>query len=473
MSKIFGIFGRAAALSLTVLLMATLFGACPLPELNFGNQDPDFQPRAGVGYISLNIGNPARTILPTGLTSIGSYTLTFTESSTVTGDTWSVSPVEPADLDDPIEMEKTGSWWLVVTAYASANASGDVVASSAGQTLTISAGVNSQVAVDLIHTPPTNDDQDDGTFSYEIDLTGLNSTVAGSMAIAPVGGTLPGTYTGTINFNGGNVVYDDTIDPVAPGYYWVTISLTATIDSNIATYNRIHALHIYQNMDSLFEETLTAANFFLTPFDVTFNFNDGTRPGGATTNLERRVMPGGTVPLPTTMPPGFQPNGTDPAVSFFRWFTTANNAVDGGSPTTFTAATPVTRTLVPSPGMSLVVWAQWVSGTPEQPFEFTLLPVTGLSPVPTAPASVIYGASGNITLADGTLYSDIKWYVNGAQISGATAATLAVATGDAAADPFNVPPLSNTQPNNYTIYVTAMRDGVNWSAEVILSVIIE
>jgi hypothetical protein len=255
--------GSKRILSMFIFICAFLFiSGC---ENNFNPVHHNNIP-PGMGSFSLAIDSAAgaRTILPnTTIDSFQVYTLEFTGADTVSVDRTN------ADLSQPVNLT-AGSYNLTVTAYMDM-AKTKPAASRTVTGITIAADETITRTVSLV---PLGMTTGKGTFNWNIDFPdGLSEA---SLQITPVN-TVTGTAEQTFYFIGGNP-QKNKIDSVAlnSGVYRVVFTLKRNTDTQTVTWR--DAVHVYQNLTSVFPYTFTEAHFNNIKYTVTFNYNDGTPP---------------------------------------------------------------------------------------------------------------------------------------------------------------------------------------------------
>ena len=433
------------ALSLSVLLLtAVLIVGCPVSSFEFDTQEADFQPEPGKAYIQLNIEDSfALTILPT--TVIGdllSFELIFTDP--VNSSNSFTKQVQRAAINAAIALDNTGTFSFQVIGYIDA-AYTNKVGESVARTEVINPGVNTIDPVAIVPTamvPGTGS----GTFSWAINLSGVHSSVAGTVSVLPTGG---GAAVRTITISG-NTGDSGTHTPITAGYYYVDVNLTTDAATGKASFYQRHALYIYNNMTSHFPLTLTDSNFRIDPYTITFDLNDTGNTGSFTPPAAVKVVPGGTIPLPTAITTSTTyTDGTD-TFTFNRWITTDNDTVGGANPTVFTASTAVNASKT-----AFAIWTSSAAQTGE--FDITLTAVTG-TPVTPSEETLAWGGSATITVSDSSNFTadGFVWSVaadgGGSVTLTGTGPSITVNTTMA---PFDTMPASGGE-RKYLISVTAI-----------------
>jgi hypothetical protein len=214
------------------------------------------KPAGGKGTFSLQIGRvqTGRTILPSTVQSdFALYTLVFSSSGR---DNVSVERTNAA-LGNPVSLD-AATWNLTVTAYMDSEKN-KPAAQGSMEGIEISAGENTGRSLELkviIEEGAT------GTFSWDIGFP-AGVTVA-SVVITPLD-PQTGTPEQTLYFIGGTpgedtfVNKNNSASPLSlnTGYYRVVFNLS----NGQHETGREEYLHIYQNMESRFSYTFTAAHF--------------------------------------------------------------------------------------------------------------------------------------------------------------------------------------------------------------------
>jgi len=244
------------------LLLTLLFITC---YLLFGCADPFEPPQsenpdaANMGYFSLAVNetNAGRTIQPATMQSdFKAYTLAFTPAGS--GTAASVDRTN-ADLSDSVALY-AGTYNLQVTAYMDvAKTQAAAEGSLAG--IVIDSGAAVQKSVTLAAVIATGFE---GTFSWKI--TYPNDAVQANMTITRLETT--GTPDQTVNL----LDDDESSCTLKTGHYRVVFQLS---NSEGKFIEHRETLHIYKNMDSVFEHTFAAGDYFFAPIFVTNGNNDG------------------------------------------------------------------------------------------------------------------------------------------------------------------------------------------------------
>ena len=239
-----------------------LFTICCLFIL-FGCTNPFEQPKAEKGSFSLAVNGvrTGRTILPaTVQDDFATYKLEFFAEDTTT------NPVENVEqtsdkLGDPVILE-VGTYDLYVTAYMDEEKEKPAAYGSlTGIVIGPGAAVTDSVTLTAVI------DDGEGTFGWDITFPAEVTTA--SMTITPLDEET-GTPEQTLSFTDGtpDVDTEDSITLNA-GYYRVVFNL-----GNAEGHTAVHReyLHVYKNMDSLFEYDFEGIQFAIV---VTNGDNDG------------------------------------------------------------------------------------------------------------------------------------------------------------------------------------------------------
>ena len=278
-----------AILAAGLIAVSILFAACPVALPDFGsffdngNQAP--------AYLSVSIGEGSeRTILPGSAVNagkFGSITLNFIDNDTVAGNDFEVHSLYATRGNIPL-AQTSGTYTVEVTVFTDTTAAIDtgtapisttaIASGTAAAPITLQTGSNSiEITVNPLAPGSATGN---GTFTWNITLPTeiKNSTMTIST----------GTPTVVSLAAGANA--ETTGEALAAGYYNVDLSLEREYTENTriheATYFARHALHIYQNMESNFNESILATAFNPVPYDVIFNPNTGS--GG---NVTVKVLP--------------------------------------------------------------------------------------------------------------------------------------------------------------------------------------
>ena len=435
--------GKFVILSTVLLVAAALIMSCPVPLPDFSSFNQSFPSKDGGTYLQLIIADSVeRTILPDDTQPFAAYKLEFTGY----GDSFSTDfdiQILATELNSPVNLQHAGTFSLVVTAYTDTGYTIEAATSTA-QNETIATGTSNTITVTLNAKAIDNTTQ--GTFAWDIDLTGVNFT-SGQLIIREYANPATVLHTFTL-------VEDDENEgtqALTSGYYYVDVDLAKTG----ATYNQRNVLHVYPRLTSTFTPApaITDTSFGTTPFNVVFSFENSN----ANQNETKRVLPGGTVSLPTTTPtnPGFEPYPLTP------WWTKDSG---GDWAAEFTAAT-----VVNADTDVFYRWVSTVSGT----VSISLTPISDGMPAVTYSAAEVYGGTVSIVVTPpgaGTvtyewLYHDGTGWVT---IPTTNAATTSFTVNTTVA-PFELEPLSGTDVI-YRILIKATVDSVPYNAEVVITV---
>jgi uncharacterized repeat protein (TIGR02543 family) len=289
---------RKLFFALCIILLTLI--ACNNPY-DLPNQfDP---PPPGLGSFSLSL-NTARNIIPQtpALTAFTVFELAFTSVSG-TPQTTTVDRNNDASLSEPVIMAP-GTYNLVVTAFLGP---GKTRAAARGNldNIVITEGVNTSRTVDLKMF--TGGEQ--GTFRWNLTLpAGLEEA---RIRITPLDGTAEQTQT----LSSGVTTWNDSV-LLNSGYYRVTIILVRPgapgTSDEVQPFVHREALHVYQNMESVYTENFASIDFNRLRYTVTFDYNDGvTSP--TTVDVLAGVATSGPIGPPPTRDGYF----------FFAWYSDA------------------------------------------------------------------------------------------------------------------------------------------------------
>jgi uncharacterized repeat protein (TIGR02543 family) len=310
-------FSLLSSLLLFSLLIST---GCDNPLNNYGGHG------SGTGSLTLVIaGEGSRTILPSegpDTLKFAVYTLAFTP--TTSGVALNVDRNSP-DISTPINLEP-GTYNVSVTAYLD-GAKTKPAAQGSLNGIPINAGQNTTRSITLSALISSGK----GRFAWNINFSGDFGTglKEGRIKINRVDGTGEQTlYLG--NIEAGKIPSVGMTDSIEldSGYYRIWF-IFAKDGAQRIEWREI--LHIYQNMESVFEYTFTQAHFSNISYTVTYVFNDGVTPDLVQDRLHGETA---TLPVPTRV--GFRFDG---------WY------ADVGFATVYDAGTRLTS--------SITLYAKW------------------------------------------------------------------------------------------------------------------
>jgi uncharacterized protein YjdB len=245
---------NAKLLFLIASLGLFIFSGCPNP-IQYASWTDDAQ----TGTISLIIAQgSARAIMPSvGLDDFDRFEFTFTPGTGVPAGIQAYTK-SVNDTSAPINiMLAAGTWHLVATAFIGEL----IVARSVGQDVIITAGQNIGAQVLLRPIP-----EGTGTFRWNInfpeivseaDIEVWDALEGNKTAATPVR-----TMTLTIDNEGISKGY---IYDLPSGEYIVVFKLRSTGDENMEI---VEALHIYQNLDSIFTGAHIFDDYFAFPISL-------------------------------------------------------------------------------------------------------------------------------------------------------------------------------------------------------------
>jgi hypothetical protein len=241
-------------------VLCSLFISCQNPF------EPPHQvkPESGKGYFSLTIGTGARTIMPeAALGDFAAFTLEFYASGNNTSAFLSVERTSE-NLSDPILLN-AGTWDLYVSAWLDAEKTKLV---AKGELKGIVIGVGGTTARSVILGPIADGE---GTFSWIIDYP--TDVTSASMTITPLDES--GTPAQVFSFTDWSYTHvnKNSFLTLNAGYYRVVFRLQ---NSEGLRAERRETLHVYQNMESVFEFIFESVHFVN---DIVVSINADSGPG--------------------------------------------------------------------------------------------------------------------------------------------------------------------------------------------------
>ena len=260
------LFSSLSPLWLTFFILCSLFFVTcdnifvpPKPELiPSGN---------GILLLSINQNNETRTIKPTvGLDNFVRFDLEFTAKTA--GNT---SFTEPwTDISGTIELPG-GTWELIVTAYLEGE-SGELLEAAKSELKTITVPSGGTLPVDILLLPI---EEGEGTFSWDINFNGIiKSAVMDILRVERIDTTINLSLEKTIVFIESGNIQDEYLSSktiLDAGEYRVVFKLSNGEEDAAITM----ILHIYQNIESFFEETFTDKHFPVTLLNYILDTWDG------------------------------------------------------------------------------------------------------------------------------------------------------------------------------------------------------
>jgi len=384
--------GVFAVLSATLLVMAVLITSCVEP-INFGGltsnevEQVQWTPRAGMGFIQLNISTPVRdprSVIPsTSGVTIDSYDVYIATASAynVTGYT----------SGTPLTLPP-GTHTVRVVGLESG------VAKAAGEaSVNITTGTGTTATV----TPKEIVTEGTGTFTWA--LTNPDSVTTATMDII-------GLSTNATNVMGTNVLSalsNPTGISLNSGYYRLEISLEKAGTKSVKV---IEALHVYRNFVSHYAAALPV----LKPnvYTVTFALNDGSGNDHSAPSVNH----GAYVPRPTD-----PVHSTTPTWIFGGWYTNAGTTAGNEFGFNDSVTTGVFVSDAQIIG-DLTVYAKWTDPATLTGSVTITINTTTFTPEKTpvlSPTSVSWDritGTGTITISvtNDTDFASFQWYLDGA-----------------------------------------------------------
>jgi len=252
---------KTALLIIPALLLSSLFFACPQPlDLSPVNVPPGM----GVFYLSVKDVN-MRAIMPaSGLGQFTSYKLEFFAiDANFNTDRPIVTATVPNEYT-PVSIG-VGSYDLLVTAFSSMGA-------AATGTVRVVINPTMPSAPPVTLTAIRIEGEGTGTFRWNITLpAGLDIA---TMRIEQITAVAP--YINTINFlDPSNAAgpRPGSITDLPSGNYRLTFVLDKSIEG-VNNFERREILHIYQNLETVYNFTFTDAHFLRKLYTVTYIFED-------------------------------------------------------------------------------------------------------------------------------------------------------------------------------------------------------
>jgi uncharacterized repeat protein (TIGR02543 family) len=236
----------------------------------------------GKGSFSLSV-NVARTILPTvDESKFVHYTLVFEPKS---GGTQVETERGLDRLSDPVYLEP-GTYTLVVTAYFDTGKT-ELAARGSIDGLEINEGesTSQQIALRAIVG------EGSGTFIYTV--TFPSGLATAGITIAQRNNSISLHEESFLSGDSGTTAYTETV-PLDAGYYDVVFTFEKAGGQTLIWRE---LLHIYSNLESVFDKTFEDGDFYKTIHTITFVYNNGTPP-----ESNGSVFHGGKASKPTQDP---------------------------------------------------------------------------------------------------------------------------------------------------------------------------
>jgi hypothetical protein len=239
---------------LILIIFSILFFSCQNP-FDLPKQEKSAE---GKGYFSLTLGAGTRTIMPIIVQGDFSvYTLEFFAAGTNTTALLTVDRTG-ADLSEPMLLD-AGSYDLYVNAYFDTE---KTKAAARGELKNIVIGTGA-TTIKSITLNPIADGIKTGTFSWDIEypesVTEASMTIT-RLPISPVNEAAAQTFS----FTGDDPTLKNNSLTLDTGYYRVVFKLKTDDDLTAEFWE---TLHIYENMESVFEHIFTEAQLTRTPED--------------------------------------------------------------------------------------------------------------------------------------------------------------------------------------------------------------
>ena len=210
---------------------------------------PKAEQSGGTGVFSLAVNGvrAGRTILPATVQGdFAVYTLEFFVSGTTANPVISTERTN-GNLSDPVTIN-AGTWDLHVTAFMDAEKTMPAARGSlSGIEIPAGGSVNRGVTLNAIMG------DGEGTFRWKISYP--ENVTEASMSIIPLDGS---TAEQTVYFAGGPLTDNEDSIKLNTGYYRVVLLL---LDDRSRSTGLKEILHVYQNMESVFEYTFTEGHF--------------------------------------------------------------------------------------------------------------------------------------------------------------------------------------------------------------------
>ena len=219
-------------------------------------------PKTGMGTFSLRIegANPqARIIAPTA-PSFAGYTVVFSEAVSPFAVLKTFDYISSGASGDPIAIE-AGTYNIKVIGYSSYTDETDnvPVAEGTATSVIIPDGGAATITITL---KAIDSGSVDGTFSWDVSFENLLNLTTAEMTIAKQDGSITPITKALI---GGSAENPGSL-PLPPGHYFVEFTLES---ANSKTITWIESLHIFQNLESIFDNgfsdlIFTKASYVLT-----------------------------------------------------------------------------------------------------------------------------------------------------------------------------------------------------------------
>jgi formylglycine-generating enzyme required for sulfatase activity len=297
------------------IVLCSLFIGCDNP-LSQATTIP-----AGKGSFSLSVA-VARTILPDTpeLTEFASFTLAFTAAN---GGSDHQEDRDSAQLSDPVYLEP-GTYNLEVTAYFDTDKT-KLAARGSIEGLVINEGesISQEITLRVIIG------EGSGTFTYDVSFPAGLATAR--VTIVQMNNPTSSHEKSFLSGGYDTTAYTETV-PLDAGYYDVVFTFEKA-DGQTLIWREL--LHVYPNLESIFDMEFEDGDFYKTQYSVTFVYDDGA----AQDLILNDIMHGVTVDRP--------PNPTNPntELAFDNWYS------NSGLTALFDFKTPITG--------NTIVYAGW------------------------------------------------------------------------------------------------------------------
>jgi hypothetical protein len=267
--------GIYAACAVVLLVAAALVTGCSTG----GGADEEQLPE-GYGAVKISFNDTVEqraTILPSGTFSVtdflGGFTLQFTPTDGLGVAQSKDIPAGTYTANSESVLLVAGKYDLVVIAYLEANktkpAAGVTmhdIEIKAGQTKSITIAL--EALVDGVGT---------GTFTWNITNSITALVTKADMIISPIAGPKGSPTSLLTEFTSGSATVSGTNSTLVSGYYYVDFELTVASKVN----NFRHILHVYRNLNSVFNYTFTNDHFSIGSAiiaDITYTAPGDTPP---------------------------------------------------------------------------------------------------------------------------------------------------------------------------------------------------
>ena len=386
---------RTIAVSVTACALLLL--ACQNPlSYSAGNNAP--------GTLFLTFNGAGRTILPSwpGLSAFDHFVLAFTN---VSGDGAANFEIDDWDGAAPVDMP-TGTWIVEVAAFLPGVDGGQPRETARGSSGNFTVTAGQVVAANIVLRPVPMSEGGYGTFSWNIGFSGITGLDIAEIIITDLDG--PAVHDDVLDILPGIESWEGS-HSLQAGWYLVAFSL---VDGEGESSTISAVLHLYQNLESAFSETFTAAHFPVTPApsDITIS------PASLVLTITDAV------PNPTAaLTAAIQPATADQEV---LWSVSAPGVVEVDASTGLVTALGVgSATVIAVSIVNPAVYAEIPVTVQRTQGVFTLTWATFenfapdvVIPAPSVTHNYLF-TGGTVVLEAAPEFSNVRWFLGGTQIA--------------------------------------------------------